>query len=54
MSEKINRIIKSAEKAVKFGDVKAAKFTCFEVLERYLKNLRLNALERRESLAENR
>ena len=35
MSEKINRIIKSAEKAVKFGDFQAAKATCHAGLEKY-------------------
>ena len=47
MSEKINRIIKSAEKAVKFGDFNAARMTCFEGLETYPENPRLQALAKR-------
>ena len=54
MSEKINRIIKSAEKAVKFGDFQAAKATCHAGLEKYPNNPRLNALEKRLSTAEPR
>ena len=47
MSEKINRIIKSAEKSVKFGDFNAARMTCFEGLESYPENPRLQALAKR-------
>ena len=47
MSEKINRIIKSAEKAVKFGDFHAARATCDAGLKKYPNNPRLHALGKR-------
>ena len=47
MSVSIDRIIKSAEKAMKFGDVQAATFVCHEGLKAYPKNPRLHALAER-------
>ena len=47
MSEKINRIIKRAEKSVKYGDFQAAKMACLDGLETYPENPRLQALAKR-------
>ena len=44
MSEKINRIIKSAEKSVKFGDLQKARLSCIQGLEAHPNNPRLQAL----------
>ena len=52
MSVSIDRIIKKAEKSAKFGDFNAAKSTCYEGLEKYPNNPRLNALEKRLTNAE--
>ena len=47
MSVTIDRIIKSAEKSIKFGDFQAATSACYEGLEAYPNNPRLTALARR-------
>lgn len=52
MSEKINRIPKSTEKAAEFGDFNAARMTCFDRLETYQENPRLRALAKRLAKAQ--
>ena len=47
MSAAIDRIIKSAEKSIKFGDFHAATSLCYEGLEVYPNNPRLQALANR-------
>ena len=47
MSVTIDRIIKKAEKFVKFGDFQAAKMACSDALETYPENPRLQALAER-------
>ena len=44
MSVSIDRIIKNAEKSIKFGDFHAATLACYQGLEAYPNNPRLNAL----------
>ena len=47
MSVSIDRIIKNAEKSIKFGDFHAATSACYEGLEAYPNNPRLQALAHR-------
>ena len=47
MSVAIDRVIKSAEKSIRFGDFESAMSTCYHALKKYPKNPRLNALAQR-------